>query len=224
MGGCESAKLRMLPWSRRATAGALAIAWAAALCVGLRWMSSYEATPGAAVAADAVAHWPEAAGIAFAPYKYNLIVFLHPRCPCSRATVGELDRIMARAGDRIAARVLFVRPAGVNDDWAKTPLFHAAAAIPNVIAVVDADGAAAAHFTAATSGQCVLYAPDGRLVFAGGITAFRDHAGDNAGESAILAHVAGGAPDVRSTPVFGCDLFSPTSTITSSNGIPECRK
>ena len=67
----------------------------------------------------------------------------------------------------------------------------------------------ARRYGAATSGYAVLYAPDGRLAFAGGITAGRGHEGDNAGEDAILDAInsgpAGGCP--TRMPVFGCALF-----------------
>jgi hypothetical protein len=33
-------------------------------------------------------------------------MFAHPQCACTRASLTELERIMMRAGDRIAAHVL----------------------------------------------------------------------------------------------------------------------
>jgi hypothetical protein len=44
------------------------------------------------------------------------------------------------------------------------------------------------------------------LLFAGGITAARGHAGDNAGRSAIETLLAGGRPGYDRTPVFGCPI------------------
>jgi hypothetical protein len=86
----------------------------------------------------------------------------------------------------------------------------------------DEDGAEAARFGAATSGQVLVYGRDGALVFSGGITAARGHFGDNEGSKAIAHFVADPRPaaEVRErspadasagnlarTPVFGCPIF-----------------
>jgi len=44
------------------------------------------------------------------------------------------------------------------------------------------------------------------LVFSGGITQSRGHAGDNAGENAIISLINTRAADQAKTPVFGCSL------------------
>ncbi len=51
----------------------------------------------------------------------------------------------------------------------------------------DADGREARHFGAATSGQTLLYDERGTLVFSGGITGARAHAGDNVGRQSLVA-------------------------------------
>jgi len=53
----------------------------------------------------------------------------------------------------------------------------------------------------------VVYDPSGRLLFRGGITSARGHAGDNAGRSAIVAAVEANDPARMATPTFGCELF-----------------
>ena len=62
--------------------------------------------------------------------------------------------------------------------------YYSAAEIPGVEVVSDEDDAQSAAFGAAVSGQTLLYDREGRLIFSGGITAARGHAGDNAGRSA----------------------------------------
>jgi hypothetical protein len=74
--------------------------------------------------------------------------------------------------------------------------------------VTDADGSEARRFGAETSGHTLLFDPNGSLLFSGGITASRGHAGRNAGESAIIAAVNGKRTDRTGTPVFGCSLIS----------------
>ena len=132
----------------------------------------------------------------------------HPHCPCSRASVGELAQIMAHAQGHVRAYVVFIKPAALPDDWDETDLRRSAAAIPGVTVIRDLDGREAAIFHAATSGQTMLYAADGRLLYSGGITGSRGHFGDNDGYNAILSLVLRGQADKNNAPVFGCSLLN----------------
>lgn len=116
---------------------------------------------------------------------------------------------MARSEGLLTAHVLFLKPDGFAEDWQKTDLWRSAAAIPGVHVMTDGGGGEARLFHAATSGQAILYDARGRLLFSGGITASRGHAGDNAGRAFIVSLLIRGAADRRSTPVFGCSLFAP---------------
>jgi hypothetical protein len=133
----------------------------------------------------------------------------HPRCACTRASVEELSRLMARLRGRLEARVLFFQPASAPDGWSKTDLWRAAAAIPGVEIRRDAGGVEARRFGAETSGQVLLYDAVGRLLFSGGITALRGHAGDNAGSRAIAALLTRTEPGPAASPVLGCALLGP---------------
>jgi hypothetical protein len=76
-----------------------------------------------------------------------------------------------------------------------------------VTVVRDDDGRHAKQFGAATSGQTLLYDQDGALVFSGGITGARAHAGDNLGRQSLVA-LLNRQPAARTgTSVFGCPLF-----------------
>lgn len=122
----------------------------------------------------------------------------------------ELARIVARRPGRAVAVVLFLRPEGFAQGWERTDLWRAAEAIPGVTALADPGGVEARRFGARTSGQVTLSGPDGRLIFRGGITGARGHAGDNDGADALLALLAllaGAAPGVARAPTFGCPLF-----------------
>jgi hypothetical protein len=138
-----------------------------------------------------------------------LVMFVHPRCECSSATVGELAIIMAHAQEKLDAHVFFFLPAGEAAAWARTDLWNTASAIPGVRVQEDREGAIAQSFGSFTSGQTLLYDTQGRLLFKGGITAFRGHSGDNAGRTAITALLRGEAPRNAlpvMTPVLGCSL------------------
>jgi len=130
----------------------------------------------------------------------------HPRCPCTAASVGELAQIMAQLEGKIAAYVLFIQPKGTGNAWEDTDLRRSAEAIPGVKVILDPDGVEAGRFGAETSGHTLVYGADGRLLFSGGITASRGHAGDNVGASAIIALLNHQKPVRTQTLVFGCSL------------------
>jgi hypothetical protein len=140
-----------------------------------------------------------------------LLMFLHPHCPCSRASVGELALLMTRCRGRLRAEVYFCRPAGVSSDWEKTDLWNRAAAIPGVHVISDIAGMKARRMNVRTSGETVLYSADGHLLFHGGITLARGHSGDNAGRAAIVSLIETGRASRTTHPVFGCSLLGPPS-------------
>jgi hypothetical protein len=186
-----------------AAAGAL---WLFMVVVGVGALWSYESTPGASASAPGM--WPAASRIKPDADRATLVMLAHPHCPCTRASIGELARLMTQAQGRVTAYVLFVKPAGFSDEWVQSDLWASVAAIPDVTPVMDDSGAEAALFHAETSGQTVLYDAAGNLLFRGGITSARGHAGDNAGRTAIVSLLASDEAEERDTPVFGCPLFA----------------
>lgn len=189
------------------------VLWLSAVSTGLWILWGYENTPG--VSAKPPVLWPAESGIRRAQGSATLVLIAHPRCPCTRATVGELAAIMAHSQGRLTAYVLFLKPAGFSEDWERTDLWQSAASIPGVNVLIDEDGVEARLFNSSTSGQTILYDSAGRLLFSGGITGSRGHSGDNAGRSAIVSLVNAGAADRAETFVFGCPLFDKNS---------ECRE
>lgn len=187
---------------------ALAAVWFLSVGAGLAILLRYEKEPGLSAAPPA--RWPAGTRLERGTGRATLVMLVHPGCPCSRASIEELDRIMARCRGLVTAHVLFFKPREFADDWEKTDLWYRAAAIPGVRVARDDDGVEAAVFRAATSGQVVLYDAAGALVFRGGITPSRGHAGDNDGRQAIVAQLtANEAPTRTGTPVFGCSLRDP---------------
>ncbi len=198
---------------------ATGMSWLSMIGAGVWFLTSYENNPG--IAAAAPARWPAGSRLRPAADRATLVMLAHPRCPCTRASIGELSRLMTQAQGRITAFVLFVKPAEVADGWEQTDLSASAAAIPGVTVVSDEAGIEAALFHAATSGQTVLYDAEGALLFSGGITSARGHAGDNAGRTALVSLLTAGETEQRETPVFGCPLFARTECHTGKGGIRE---
>jgi hypothetical protein len=185
-----------------------ALLWLAIVVVGMATLWAYASTPGPA--AHAGMTWPSGA-FARDARRPTLIMFLHPHCACSRASVGELARLMAHAQGRARVYVFLSRPSDTGPGSERTDLWQSAAEIPGVEVLSDDNDVQSAAFGAAVSGQTLLYDPQGHLIFSGGITAARGHAGDNAGSNAVLALLTGGVPAVTATPVFGCFIRSEPS-------------
>ncbi len=186
-----------------ALAATLAI-WTLGVGFGLHKLMQYSYTPGRPAAAAPV--WPANPWVTPARDRPTLLVFAHPRCPCSRATIGELARIMAVDQGRVSATVFFYAPSTEAPDWDRTDLWRDAMAIPGVRTAEDRDGLAAQRFGAFTSGETLYYGTDGRLAFHGGITPARGHDGDSSGQDAILSLLAGSRAVRTSAPVFGCSI------------------
>ena len=182
--------------------------WLAMICVGMWFLKDYEISPG--VAAAAPERWPADTRLRRDDARPTLVMLAHPHCPCTRASIGELARLMTQARDRVTAYVLFVKPPNFSEGWEQTDLLRSAAAIPGVTVVRDDNGVEANRFHAATSGQTMLYDAQGRLMFRGGITSARGHAGDNAGRTAIVSLLTEGEVGQKETAVFGCPLFAQT--------------
>ena len=187
---------------------ALIAGWVVAIGMGGLRLIRYESAAGAQ--ANPPSHWPDETRVVRKPGQPTLVLLIHPQCPCTRATIGELARLMTDCQGRLSATVFVIRPPGVAADWEKTHLWASAAAIPGVTVLTDEDGRQAQRFGAFTSGQAELYAPDGTLLFSGGITESRGHSGDNAGRSAItelVLHRPATIAAAAHTPVYGCPLF-----------------
>lgn len=185
----------------------LGILWLALIIAGLSYVSNYENTAGAA-AVSAPRQFPAESSLERAPDRPTLVMLVHPHCPCTRASLGELELLMAQTNNRARAYVLFLKPADFADDWVQTDTWQTASAIPGVTVVQDTDGREAQLFGGATSGQVYLYDSGGKMLFQGGITSARGHAGDNEGRAALTALLNGEPPAQIETAVYGCPLFN----------------
>ncbi len=192
-----------LRWTIFATA-----MWLAAVGVGTWLVWQYAGTPG--LGASGAENWPQGTNIQQAPREDTLVMFCHPHCPCSRASIAELARIVAQSKQPPAIWVVFYKPGFAGTDWTQTDLWSSAAEIPGAHLMVDSDGREARRFHATTSGQTFLYSPAGTLLFAGGVTSSRGHEGDNPGRGAIVDLINAGDSMCRSTPVYGCPIAETT--------------
>jgi len=185
------------------------VVWLLSAGYGLWFVFDYENSPG--IAANALVQFPVDSKIPRIANRPTLVMLAHPNCPCPRASIGELARLMAQSQGLADGYVLFLKPPGFADDWEKTDLWRSAESIPGVTVIQDNDGNEAKFFNAATSGQTFLYGASGQLLFNGGITSARGHSGDNSGRDAIVSLLREGEAEQTETAVFGCPLFSKNS-------------
>ena len=183
------------------------LAWLGLVLGGSVLLWRYKSTPGAAGAAPEA--WPTDAQTVRAGGIPTLLMFVHPQCPCSRASIGELAVILSREQGKVDAHVVFDWPDGETDDFAATDFWRSAAEIPGVSVELDRGGVEARRFDAETSGQVLLYDEAGHLRFAGGMTNARGHAGDSEGRRAVIASAPRGESGRSRAPVFGCSLDDP---------------
>ncbi len=131
---------------------------------------------------------------------------LHPKCPCSRSSVGELEKLLSRFRDQLNCAVLIYQPDEAPDDWLHTDLVESVRRLPRTTMFTDQGGRLADQLGMNTSGSTVVYSPEREPKYWGGITAGRGHFGDNPGSDAIAALLRGKQVLVSPQPVFGCQI------------------
>jgi hypothetical protein len=182
--------------------------WLLLVGIGAARFLTYENTAGSPT--DPPLRWPKDSLLATASGRPTLTMFLHPQCPCSRASMTELTEVLARNQGRIDCNLVFFAPDKMTKDWVQSDLYRSAEHVPGAKVFLDREGREAARFKAVTSGTVVLYDAAGRLRFHGGVTLSRGHQGDNPGRQSLLSLISTGNASHSETPVFGCPL-TPTT-------------
>jgi hypothetical protein len=167
---------------------------------------TFDQTAGAVSAVPA--QWPSGSAIKRPSRNGALLVFVHPYCSCTVATIHEIATLSAGADSqngRPSTTVLFYRPR--NSGWRPGSLWtKVAKEIPGAHPAWDDDGLEAMRFGARTSGYTLLYDAKGQLLFKGGVTGSRGHEGGNFGIDQLRASIDTGRPAPRGALVFGCAL------------------
>jgi len=176
--------------------------------LGLIGLQKFDGTAGPQYPAPP--DWPASSSLRHEPGRMNLLVFAHPLCPCTRATLDELAFPLSTRVEPMSIRVLVVRPAH-DSSWSAAEIRSRIAALPGATAIWDEDGIEARRFKARVSGFVLLYDATGRLLFQGGVTGSRGHVGGNYGIQSFTAALKSHLPSPRRPPVFGCSLAIATS-------------
>lgn len=191
-------------WRTSLIWGVAATLWGVVVVGGFAYLGKYKAMPGPGRDAEVGMTWPIESALIRRNNRATLVMFVHPQCGCSRASISELGKLMTQIQSQVVAHVVFLKLPGT--DWEDSDNWRAASAIAGVTTTWDQGGREASRFGARTSGQTMLYDRSGRLAFSGGITPSRGHEGDNLGSYEILALVRGRTELGAQSRVFGCAL------------------
>lgn len=149
----------------------------------------------------------------------TLLMFIHPKCPCTSASLNELAVLSTRCGGELNATAVFVKPHNAPDGWERTDYWERAQRIPGVRVVLDESAKEARTFGALTSGETFVYNHDRELVFSGGITGGRGHEGDNQGLDRVIGIIRNTTNRCASTNTYGCALNGPSEEAAIAQGL-----
>ena len=192
----------------RSFVAAVTTLWLAAIGWGLALSIDHDARPSSPSTPPPV--WPPGSTVARTAKRATLLMFVHPYCPCTRASIAELARVLEQTAEPVSTHILFIKPdkdkLSIPDD---SESWNLAREIPGADLRWDDDSREAKLFQAKTSGQILLYDARGRLTFKGGITASRGHAGPSRSSELLTGILQSAETSGTEAPVFGCSLFSP---------------
>jgi hypothetical protein len=206
--GCKLKVFTDIPTvPRKLKLALLTVLWTGAVAFGLNVLMAYKAQPG--LSAVSPATWPKNDWLNLSSDKPLLVMFAHPRCPCTHASITELALLAAQANGCFDRAVVFYEPICDSAAWTNSSLVHDAQNIPGLRVIHDTKGLLAKLFGAETSGHTLVYNANGKLVFSGGITGSRGHAGDNVAFDSVLQILRNSSltTHLATAQVFGCSLF-----------------
>lgn len=180
--------------------------WCCAVVIGMVAMARFDWTEGRR--GRCPDFWPADTTLARSVDRPTLVVALHPLCPCGRATIDLLAEFGAEHPGQLDVLLLFLMTDPPDPAWAQAPAWQAARDIPGTRVIPDPRGIESARLGVLTSGHALLFDPQGKRLFSGGLTLGRGAASAGAGILAIKDALRGLAIRFPEAPVFGCDLFA----------------
>ena len=178
--------------------------WSAVVIGGFAYGVVYERTsaPGHSVAGS----WPVKTGCIQAEGRPTLVMFIHPKCPCTRASLAELSNLQRHCGDRLEIECVFLQPRDATWICEETEHWQSVQGLKVARMLKDPNGVEHRRFGATTSGEVFLFDASGALAFHGGITEGRGHFGESAGRQAVESLVLHSTELLPQTAVYGCPL------------------
>lgn len=175
----------------------------------------FENSPGQSASAPSM--WPQDSPVSLSSDCFTVLMFAHPQCPCTRASIAELAELAAGHKFKIKPYVLVFSPQSKPQYWDRTDNIDAARRIAGVTVIEDLDGKEANRFHCLTSGQTLVYDSGGELLFSGGITGARGQTGVNRGLQVLVTVLDGTSRHIQTAHVFGCSLHGDQSVDSARN-------
>lgn len=141
----------------------------------------------------------------------RILIAVHPQCPCTQNTLGELKSILSHATEAYQLTALAFTPEEnispeLQQQWLATSNIDFFRNLPQSNIVVDANGEFARQLDLPTSGTITVIDVDGKTIFRGGITGSRSCVIDNPGSIAVRNILSGKIVSPTTTPIFGCSI------------------
>jgi hypothetical protein len=205
----RSVLLRTFRWG-------LLVASLASASLGWMWLLEHAFRPTAT--RDFVAQWPCGARPVPAEADTRIIVFAHPYCPCTRATLDQLDQSLTRFPHNTFVRVVFTTAGLHGRDIAESGLVAFARRMPRVDVYLDETAEETLRFQARVSGEVLAFDRSGNCQFHGGLTSGRGHRGESTGQRQLERVAVGDSTAPFIGPVYCCVLPSGTVRTDESSG------
>lgn len=180
--------------------------WLLLVSVASLYLVRYQITPGEA--GNPPEKWPEESHLQLHQNKLSLLMFIHPRCPCTESSLRELNRLLTVIDEKVSATIVVSLPGNVSPEWTNNQALKALETKKDLLVYYDRTQRETDRFQIKTSGDVALYSPSGTLLFSGGITVSRGHDGDAAGQQ-LIRLAKSEQREVGHTEVFGCTLQTP---------------
>jgi hypothetical protein len=182
-----------------------AFSWLFTLTVGVCLVFKFDSIPG--LTATSGINWPENSNITRSTTNNTLVMLLHPKCPCSRASLQQVATLTTN-DNSLQCIFLVYAPTTFPKGWEKTDIWNLAAEVPGAQLVSDIDGAEARKFGAITSGQTYIFDRKGILKYSGGLTEGRGHIGECKNLDLAVKALREGT-STASGAVYGCPIEDP---------------
>lgn len=186
-----------------------AVSWLFVLTIALCAQFRYDSIPS--LASLSKKGWPAASKISRSTTENTLVMFLHPHCPCSRASLHQVTTLKTN-NRSLNCVFLFYTPSSFEKGWEKTDIWRTASEIPGAHLVSDRDGVEAKNFGALTSGQTYIFDKQGSLRYEGGLTEGRGHEGGCRNLEAAMKVLTDGGASTAFGAVYGCPIVDTRNT------------
>lgn len=140
--------------------------------------------------------------------EFLVVLFYHPRCPCTLATARNLKRVATEFSHQTQIKAFSFCPEDSPESWIETNTTRLLRSIPDVEIALDREGQVCREFGVTTSGHILVYNRSGQCVFGGGITPYRGHEGECQATSEFLSSVNLANTKLAIWPVYGCQIVT----------------